>query len=115
MISKSFLEFLSIKEYCQAYQETYDEIASQSANKNKYYHQDKAYKVFLQDAILDKLPKSYAPFTFAIDKDWKNYTYDNLSNTINKVTHYLKTNPLKIFHIISNANSGKAANPNKQR
>ena len=64
--------------------------------------------------MLNKLLESYTPFTSAMDENWKDYTYADLSNTIYKVTHYLKTDLLKIFHTVSNANSGKVANPNKQ-
>ncbi|MCJ1342911.1 hypothetical protein MMC31_001100 [Peltigera leucophlebia] len=112
VISKSFLEFPSIEEYCRAYQEAYDEIASQLTNQNGYQHQDKAYEVLLQGAMLAKLPESYAPFISAMDENWVDYTYADLRNTIQKVTHYLKTDPLKILHTVSN---GKAANPNKRR
>ena len=47
VMSKLFLEFSSIEEYCQAYQEAYDKIASRFANKNGYQYQDKAFNVFL--------------------------------------------------------------------
>lgn len=115
VISKSFLEFPSIEEYCRAYQKAYDEIASRLANKNGYQHQDKAYEVLLQGAMLDKLPESYAPFISAMDKDWLDYTYADLRNTIQRVTRYFKTDPLKILHTVSNINSGKAAYPSKRR
>lgn len=36
VISKSFLEFPSIEEYCQAYQKAYNKIASRFASKNGY-------------------------------------------------------------------------------
>lgn len=100
VLSKSFLEFPSIEEYCRAYQKAYDEIASRLANKNGYQHQDKAYEVLLQGAMLDKLPESYAPFISAMDKDWLDYTYADLRNTIQRVTRYFKTDPLKILHTV---------------
>lgn len=115
VISKSFLEFSSIEEYCRAYQEAYEEIASRLANKNGYQQQDKAYEVLLQGAMLDKLPESYAPFISAMDEHWLDYTYADLRYTIHRVTRYLKTDPLKVLHFVSNANRGKAAGPNKRR
>lgn len=47
--------------------------------------------------MLDKLPKAYAPFISAIDKDWLDYIYANLRNIIHQITWYLKNNPLKIL------------------
>lgn len=48
VISKSFMEFLTIKEYCQVYQKIYNEITRQLINKNGYQDQKKVYKLFLQ-------------------------------------------------------------------
>lgn len=115
VISKSFLEFPSIEEYCRAYQEAYDEIASRLANKNGYPQQDKSYEVLLQGAMLDKLPDSYAPFISGMDEDWIDYTYADLRKTIHRVTSYLKTDPLKILRTVAYANRGKATGPNKRR
>lgn len=115
VISKPFLEFPSIEEYCRAYQEAYEEIASRLASKNGSQQQNKAYEVLLQGAMLDKLPASYAPLISAIDADWLDYTYADIRNTTHRVTRYLKTDPLKILHTVSNANSGHAAVPNKRR
>lgn len=47
---KSFHEFDSMSSHCQAYQEAYNEIAS---NQNKHY------KVFFQRVMLEKLPEVY--------------------------------------------------------
>ncbi len=47
VINKSFTEFASIDNYCQAYLEAHDEIASRLANKNGHKQQTKHYKVFL--------------------------------------------------------------------
>lgn len=115
VISKSFLEFPSIEAFCRAYQEAYDKIASRLANKNGYQHQDKAYEVLLQGAMLEKLPESYALFISAMDEDWLDYIYADLHNTIQRVIRYLKTDSLKILHTVSNVNSAKTANPNKRR
>lgn len=59
--------------------------------------------------MLDKLPESYAPFILAMDEDWLDYTYADLYNTIHRVIRYHRTDPLKILHTVSNANSGKTA------
>lgn len=115
VISKSFLGFPSIEEYCWAYQEAYSEIASRLASKNGHQQQDKAYEVLLQGAMLHRLPESYAPLISAMDRDWVDYTHADLRNTIHRVTSYLTTDPLKILHTLSNADSGKAAVPNKRR
>lgn len=42
------MESTTIKVYFSAYQESYDDIASQLTNKNRYKDQIKYYKVFLQ-------------------------------------------------------------------
>lgn len=69
IISKVFTKFITIKKYYQAYQKGYNNITHQFANKNRNPDQIKHYEVFLQCALLDKLPKVYAPFISAIDKD----------------------------------------------
>lgn len=69
VISKSFIEFATIEKFCRIYQQVYDNIASWLANKKGHKDQIKHYKVFLQEAILDKLPEAYALVILAIDKD----------------------------------------------
>lgn len=69
IINKIFIEFITIKKYYQTYQEGYNNITNQLINKNRNLDEIKHYKVFLQYALLDKLPKVYAPFISAIDKD----------------------------------------------
>lgn len=97
VISKSFQEFATIEEYCQAYQAAYDEIASRLANKNVLKPQVKVYEVLLQGAMLDKLPGSYALFILTMDEDWLDYTYADIRNTIHRVTRYLKRWHIKNF------------------
>lgn len=115
VISKSFMEFATIEEYCRAYQEAYDDIASRLANKNGNKHQTKHYEVLLQGAMLDKLPEAYAPLTSAMDEDWLDYTYADLRNTIHRITRYLKNDPLKVLHTTSATSHSTEANPNKRQ
>lgn len=68
------MKFVTIEEYYCAYQEAYDNIASQLANKKGHKDQIKFYKNFLQEVIFDKLPKTYALFISIMDKNWLDYT-----------------------------------------
>lgn len=86
VISKVFMEFATIEEYCRAYQEAYNDIASRLTNKNGNKNQIKYHEVFLQGAMLDKLPEAYALFISAIDKSWLDYSYADLCNTIHRIT-----------------------------
>lgn len=115
IISKSFMEFATIEEYCRAYQEAYDDIASRLANKNGHKDQIKHYEVLLQGAMLDKLPEAYAPFISAMDEDWLDYTYADLRNTIHRITRYLKNDPLKILRTASTTRHSIEAHPNKRQ
>lgn len=84
VISKSFMEFATIEEYCRVYQEAYDNIASRLANKNRHKDQNTHYKVLFQGAMLDKLPEAYTPFISVMDEDWLDYIYADLCNTIHQ-------------------------------
>lgn len=116
VISKSLLEFSTIDEYCHAYQEAYDDIASRLAHKTGDKHQTKHYEVLLQGAMLHKLPEAYAPFVSAMDNEWLDHTYADLHDIIRRITRYLKTDPLKILRMPSNtSNNGNGVNPNKRQ
>lgn len=43
VMSKSFIEFATIEEYCHVYQKAYNNITSQLANKKGNKHQTKYY------------------------------------------------------------------------
>lgn len=103
--SKLFIEFTNIDNYYQVYLETYDKIASQLANKNGHEQQARYYKVFLQNAILDKLPEFYTLFISAINKKWLEYISVNLCDIIHYITQYLKADPLKILYTRLNASN----------
>lgn len=108
------MEFATIEEYCRAYQEAYNDIASWLANKNGHKDQIKHYKLLLQGTMLDKLPEAYAPFISAMDKDWLDYTYTDLRNTIYQITRYFKNDPLKILHTASTTHHNIKTHPNKR-
>lgn len=115
IISKSFIKFTTIEKYCCAYQEKYNDIASWLANKNRYKNQIQYYKVLLQKTILDKLSKAYALFISTIDKNWLNYIYVDLRNTIYQIIQYLKKNFLKILRIAFTTYYSIKAYPNKRQ
>lgn len=52
-------------------------------------------------------------FILAMDKEWLDYIFASLHDTIHHIIWYLKINPLKIMHARWNASN--QAYPNKQR
>ena len=110
ILRKSFDEFETVSDYCQAFQEAYNEMASRLVNNNGGHNQNKHYEILLQGAMLDKLPAAYASLVATMDDEWTNYTSADLPGTIHKIKRYLKTDPLKILHatsIPSSSNSNK--------
>lgn len=105
ILGKSFHDFDTVTSYCQAYQEAYNDIASRLVNKNGGRNQDKHYEVLLQGAMLEKLPEAYASLVATMDTEWTDYTSADLRETIHKISRFLKTDPLKVFHASSIPNS----------
>ena len=63
--------------------------------------------------MLDKLFEAYVPFISTIDKDWLDYTYTILHNTIYQITQYLKNNFLKILYTAFTTRNSTNAHLNK--
>lgn len=65
--------------------------------------------------MLNKLFKAYPPFISAMAKNWLNYIYANLGNSIHQITWYLKNNLLKILRIASTIYHSIETYPNKRQ
>lgn len=114
VINKSFIEFATIEKYYCIYQKVYHNIASELANKNKNKYSTKHHKVLLQGAMLDKLPKTYASLTLAMNKNLLDYIHVDLCNTIYQIIQYFKNKLLKVLHLAFATSYNIKANPNKQ-